>query len=113
MLLLAALAAAVLLLSLGTGVVFGVLPAWRASRLDPVAALREARKRGARLTFVNPLALDDLADVGETIQIRPDTDAYLLATAARHGSRLLTFDSGLLQLLATPEERERLLRVLN
>jgi putative ABC transport system permease protein len=31
---------AVILLALGTGVVFGVLPAWRASRLDPVAALQ-------------------------------------------------------------------------
>lgn len=31
---------AVTALSLGTGVVFGVLPAWRASRLDPVAALQ-------------------------------------------------------------------------
>lgn len=32
--------ASVLLLSLGTGISFGVLPAWRASRLDPVAALQ-------------------------------------------------------------------------
>lgn len=31
---------AVLALSMGTGIVFGVLPAWRASRLDPVAALQ-------------------------------------------------------------------------
>ena len=31
---------AVLILSLGTGIIFGVLPAWRASRLDPVAALQ-------------------------------------------------------------------------
>ncbi|MBJ22606.1 MAG: FtsX-like permease family protein [bacterium] len=31
---------AVMALSLGTGIVFGVLPAWRASRLDPVAALQ-------------------------------------------------------------------------
>jgi putative ABC transport system permease protein len=30
----------VLLLSLGTGVVFGVLPAWRAAGLDPVLALQ-------------------------------------------------------------------------
>ena len=32
--------AAVLALSLATGVLFGVLPAWRAARLDPVAALQ-------------------------------------------------------------------------
>ena len=31
---------AVLTLSLTTGIVFGVLPAWRAARLDPVAALQ-------------------------------------------------------------------------
>ncbi len=46
---------------------------------DPVGALREAARRGASVCFVNPLALDDLADIGETIQIQPDTDAYLLA----------------------------------
>ena len=47
---------------------------------DPVAALRDARKRGAEIVFVNPLAIDDLSDVGNTLQIRPDTDAYLLAS---------------------------------
>jgi formate dehydrogenase len=49
------------------------------STADPVGVLRQARKRGATIRFVNPLAIDDLADVGETVQIRPDTDAYLLA----------------------------------
>jgi len=33
-------AGAVLSLALVTGIVFGVLPAWRASKLDPVAALQ-------------------------------------------------------------------------
>lgn len=49
------------------------------STSDPVGTLRAARARGARIRFVNPLALEDLRDVGETIQIRPDSDAYLLA----------------------------------
>lgn len=34
---------AVIGVSFGTGTLFGVLPAWRASRLDPVAALQGAR----------------------------------------------------------------------
>ena len=46
---------------------------------DPVKTLRAARDRGARIRFVNPLAIDDLADVGDTLQIQPDTDAYFLA----------------------------------
>ena len=46
---------------------------------DPVATLRAARDRGATVRFVNPLEIEDLADVGDTLQIRPDTDAYFLA----------------------------------
>ncbi len=46
---------------------------------DPVGALRQAARRGADVRFVNPLAIEDLDDVGETMQIRPDTDPYLLA----------------------------------
>jgi len=49
------------------------------STADPVGVLRAARKRGASIRFVNPLALADMADIGKTLQIRPDTDAYLLA----------------------------------
>jgi toxin-antitoxin system PIN domain toxin len=41
------------------------------------------------------------------------SDAYLLAAAARHGARLITFDTGIAQLLATDTERERLLSVLH
>ena len=43
---------------------------------------------------------------------RQITDAYLLTTAARHHARLVTFDSGIRQLLATEPEREQLLSVL-
>lgn len=46
---------------------------------DPVGTLRAARRRGAEIVFVNPLALDDVDDIGPTLQIRPDTDAFLLA----------------------------------
>lgn len=46
---------------------------------DPVGTLRGARDRGAEIVFVNPLDLEDLADVGPTLQIIPDTDVYLLA----------------------------------
>jgi uncharacterized protein len=43
---------------------------------------------------------------------RQITDAYLLTTAARHGMKLLTFDSGISELLATEAERAQLLTVL-
>ena len=46
---------------------------------DPVGTLRAARQRGAEVLFVNPLSLEDMKDIGPTLQIRPDTDAYLLA----------------------------------
>ncbi|MCR9096249.1 MAG: molybdopterin-dependent oxidoreductase [bacterium] len=66
---------------------------------DPVGSLREVRDRGARVVFVNPLALEDLADVGETIQIRPDTDAYLLAAMLNEieGAADLGFDENALE----------------
>ena len=44
---------------------------------------------------------------------RQITDAWLLATAARHGAKLVTFDTGAASLLATDTERERLLAVLH
>ena len=38
---------------------------------------------------------------------RQITDAYLLTLAVRHGVKLVTFDGGIGQLLATGAERER------
>jgi predicted nucleic acid-binding protein len=43
---------------------------------------------------------------------RQITDAYLLTQAIRSSARLLTFDGGVAQLLATPEERKQHLRVM-
>lgn len=42
---------------------------------------------------------------------RQITDAYLLTLAVRHGAKLVTFDGGIRQLLATAEERERHLQM--
>lgn len=66
---------------------------------DPVGALRAARRRGAEIVFVNPLALSDQADIGETIQVAPDTDAYLLAAmlCEIEGAADLGFDAGALE----------------
>jgi toxin-antitoxin system PIN domain toxin len=43
---------------------------------------------------------------------RQVTDAWLLALAIRHKAKLLTFDSGIAQLLETPQERQRHLSIL-
>jgi anaerobic selenocysteine-containing dehydrogenase len=63
------------------------------STADPVGVLRNARRRGAQIHFVNPRAIDDLSDVGETVQIRPDTDAFLLAAILCEIDRSRGFDS--------------------
>lgn len=65
---------------------------------DPVGVLRAARDRGARVCFVNPLELEDLADVGETLQIRPDTDVYFLAAILHEIDSTRGFDEGLAKL---------------
>ena len=65
------------------------------------------------------LPLDfDFADVlahctGGVVGHRQITDAYLLTSAVRADARLLTFDQGLPQLLATPAERQRHVLVLS
>lgn len=44
---------------------------------------------------------------------RQVTAAWLLALAIRHQVKLLTFDSGITQLLATPQERQQHLSILD
>jgi anaerobic selenocysteine-containing dehydrogenase len=60
--------------------------------------LRTARARGARIVFVNPRRIETLdRGVGDTIQIRPDTDLYFLAALLTELDRLDAFDDGVLR----------------
>jgi anaerobic selenocysteine-containing dehydrogenase len=61
---------------------------------DPVQALRGIRDRGGRVVFVNPLRIEP--DIGETLQVRPDTDPYLLAAMLHEIDRTVGFRLGAL-----------------
>lgn len=51
---------------------------------DPVKALRDAEKRGAKLRFVDPRINETLKGIGEIVQVNPDTDVYLMAALLNH-----------------------------
>lgn len=51
---------------------------------DPIGQLRAAKKRGARLVFVDPRETESVKGLGELVQIKPDTDVYLLAALIEH-----------------------------
>ncbi len=59
---------------------------------DPIASLKDIVARGGTVTFVNPLRIEP--DIGATVQIRPDTDPYLLAAMLHHIDRTVGFDLG-------------------
>lgn len=61
---------------------------------DPVAAIRRVVERGGTVTFVNPVIVE--ADLGENIQIKPDTDAFLLAAMLCEIDRTVGFDASAL-----------------
>ena len=46
---------------------------------DPMAHLKAAEKRGARVLYINPRDIESASIAGSTLKIRPDTDVYLLA----------------------------------
>jgi len=76
----------------GLIVLFGENPAVShmsfVSMPHPMRRLREAQARGARIVHVNPRRTESAAMAGELLQIRPDTDVYLLAAllhAIDHG----------------------------
>jgi anaerobic selenocysteine-containing dehydrogenase len=57
---------------------------------DPVARLAAIRARGGTVVFVDPRVVEP--GIGETVQIRPDTDAYLLAAMLVEIDRSVGFD---------------------
>jgi anaerobic selenocysteine-containing dehydrogenase len=60
---------------------------------NPIGVLKEARKRGAAIRFVNPRVIESAGDdVGDVILIKPDTDLYLLAAMLCEIERTAGFD---------------------
>lgn len=51
---------------------------------DPMKELRAAKKRGARIVFIDPRENESTKGIGELLQIKPDTDVYLLAAMLEH-----------------------------
>jgi anaerobic selenocysteine-containing dehydrogenase len=70
---------------------------------DPIAELRAAKQRGARLVFVDPRQNESVSGLGELLQIKPDTDTYLLAAMVHH-----CFSHGLIDTAVTARYAEGL-----
>ena len=58
---------------------------------DPVAKLAEIEARGGTVRFVDPRHCEP--KVGETVQVKPDTDVYLLAAMLHEVDRSVGFDT--------------------
>lgn len=59
---------------------------------NPMAHLKEAEARGAKILYVNPRRIESAAIAGDVLKIRPDTDVYLLAALIHEIDRTLGFD---------------------
>jgi len=51
---------------------------------DPIASFRAAKKRGAKIRFVDPRENESIKGIGELVQVKPDTDVYLMAAMLHH-----------------------------
>jgi anaerobic selenocysteine-containing dehydrogenase len=58
----------------------------------PMKRLKDAEARGARVVYVNPRRIEAAAIAGKVLQIRPDTDVYLLAAMLNEIDRSVGFD---------------------
>lgn len=63
---------------------------------DPVGALRDAEKRGAKLRFVDPRVNETIKGIGEIVHVNPDTDVYLMAALLNHLESSGQFDENYL-----------------
>ncbi|MBL4681572.1 MAG: molybdopterin-dependent oxidoreductase [Pseudomonadales bacterium] len=64
---------------------------------DPMNALREAKKRGVDIRFVDPRINDSVKGIGEIVHVNPDTDVYLMAAMLHHLDRSQRFDEAFLK----------------
>lgn len=64
---------------------------------DPMAVLRDARKRGATIKFVDPRETESIKVIGDLVQVKADTDVYLMAALLHHLDRKDLFDQSYVQ----------------
>ena len=64
---------------------------------DPIAELRAAKKRGARLIFVDPRQNESVTGLGELLQVKPDSDVYLLSAMLEHCFREALIDQAVIR----------------
>lgn len=60
---------------------------------NPMAHLKAAERRGARVLYINPRRIESASMAGEVLHIRPDTDVYLLAALLHEIDRTVGFDA--------------------
>jgi anaerobic selenocysteine-containing dehydrogenase len=58
---------------------------------NPMQHLKDAEARGARLLYINPRKIESASIAGDVLQIRPDTDVYLLAALIHEIDRTVGF----------------------
>lgn len=62
---------------------------------DPIGKLKEAEARGARIVYINPRKIESARFAGEVLQIKPDTDVYLMAAMLHEIDISIGFDEEL------------------
>ncbi len=58
---------------------------------NPMAHLKAAEDRGARVVYLNPRRIESATTAGEVLMIRPDTDVYLFAALIHEIDRSVGF----------------------